>query len=126
MEVFEESLATKGRKQLDRSLIGVNPVILKLPRMVTIDLGQVRRTQDTMESPQQQAFAYQHNVIDVGMTDTVGGLDHCKAVGFDRFEYTVVHCSQRSAAQNLGTLAGIVVVGIAPATVVKPCFVALY
>ena len=79
-----------------------------------------------MELPEQLAFAYQHNVIDVGMTDTVGGLDHCKAVGFDRFEYTVVHCSQRSATQNLGTLAGIVVVGIALATIVKPCYVALY
>ena len=79
-----------------------------------------------MELPEQWAFAYQHNVIDVGMTDTVGGLEQCRVVGFERFEYTVVHCSQRSAAQNLGTLAGIVVVGIAPATVVKPCSVALY
>ena len=60
------------------------------------------------------------------MIDTVGGLDHCKVVGFDRFECTVVHCSQRSATQNLGTLTGTVVVGIAPATVVKPCSVALY
>lgn len=79
-----------------------------------------------MEFPEQLAFAYQHNVIDAGMTDTVGGLDHCKVVDFDRFECTVVHCSQRSAAQNLGTLVGMVVVGIAPATVVKPCSVALY
>ncbi len=79
-----------------------------------------------MESPEQLVFACQHNGVDVGMTDTVDGLDHCKAVGFDRFEYTVVHCSQRSAAQKLGTLAGIVVVSIAPATVVKPCSVVLY
>ena len=79
-----------------------------------------------MESLEQWAFAYQHNVIDVGMTDMVGGLDHCKVVGFDHFGYTVVHCSQRSAAQNLGTLAGIVVVGIALAMVVKPCSVVLY
>ena len=79
-----------------------------------------------MESLEQWAFAYQHNVIDVGMIDTVGGLDHCKVVGFDRFGYTVVHCSQRSAAQNLGILVGIVVVGIAPAMVVKPCVVARY
>ena len=78
-----------------------------------------------MESLEQWAFAYQHNVIDVGMTDTVGGLDHCKVVGFDHFEYTVVHCSQISTAQNLGTLAGIVVVGIALTMVVKPCCVVL-
>ena len=126
MEVYEESLATKGHKQSDRSLTGVNWVTLKLPRMVTVDSGQVKRNQGTMESLEQWVFAYQHNVIDVGMTDTVGGLDHCKAVGFDRFKCTVVHCSQRSTAQNLGTLAGIVVVGIAPATVVKPCAVVLY
>ena len=77
-----------------------------------------------MESPEQLVFAYQHNVIDADMTDTVGGLDHCKVVDFDRFECTVVHYSQRSAAQNLGTLAGIAVVGIVQAMVVTPCFVA--
>ena len=79
-----------------------------------------------MELPEQLVFAYQHNVVDAGTTDMVGGHDHCKVVDFDRFECTVVHCSQRSAAQNLGILVGIVVVGIAPATVVKPCSVALY
>ncbi|MBD3775470.1 MAG: hypothetical protein IE921_18075 [Rhodobacteraceae bacterium] len=79
-----------------------------------------------MELPEQLVFAYQHNAIDVGMTDTVGELDHRKAVDFDRTEGTVVHCLQRLAAQNLGTLAGIVVVGIAQALVVKPCFVAQY
>ena len=79
-----------------------------------------------MESLEQWAFAYQHNGVDAGMIDMAGGLDHCKVVDFDRFEYTVVHCSQRSAAQNLGTLVGIVVVVIAPATVVKPCSVVLY
>ena len=126
MEVYEESLATKGHKQSDRWLTGVNQVTLKLPRMVTVDSGQAKHNQGTMESLEQWAFAYQHNVIDVGTTDMVGGLDHCKAVGFDRFEYTVVHCSPRSAAQNLGTLAGIAVVGIEPAMVVKPCSVALY
>ena len=56
------------------------------------------------------------------MTDTVGGLDHCKVVGFDRFGYTVVHYSQRSAAQNLGTPTGTAVVGIVQAMVVTPCF----
>ena len=79
-----------------------------------------------MELPEQLAFAYQHNAIDVGMTDTVGGLDHCKVVDFDHFKCTVVHCSQRSVAQNLGILVGIVVVGIAPAMVEKSCVVALY
>ena len=126
MEVYEESLATKGHKQSDRWLTGVDRVTLKLPRMVTVDSGQAKRNQGTMELLEQWAFAYQHNVIDVGMIDTVGGLHHCKVVDFDRFGYTVVHCSQRSAAQNLGTLAGIVVVGIAQALVVKLCFVAQY
>lgn len=79
-----------------------------------------------MGSPEQLVFAYQHNVIDVGMTDMVGGHDHRKVVDFDRFECTVVHCSQRSAAQNLGILVGILVVDIAPATVAKPCSVVLY
>ena len=125
MEVCEESLATKGHNQLDHLLTGVNRVTLKLTRMVTVDSSQEKRTQGTMELPEQWAFAYQHNVIDVGMIDTVGGLDHCKVVGFDRFGYTVVHCSQRSAAQNLGTPAGIAVVGIAQAMVVKPCSVVL-
>jgi len=60
------------------------------------------------------------------MIDTVGGLDHRKVVDFDRTKCTVVHCSQRSAAQNLGTLAGIVFVGIAPALVVKPCSAVQY
>ena len=79
-----------------------------------------------MELPEQLAFAYQHNVIDAGMIDTVGGHDHRKLVDFDHFECTVVRCSQRSAAQNLGILFGIVVVGIAPAMVEKSCAVALY
>ena len=126
MEVYEESLATKGHKQSDRWLTGVNRVTLKLPRMVTVDSGQVKHTQDMMESPEQLVFAYQHNAFDAGMFGKVGGHDHCKMVDFDRFECTAVHCSQRSAAQNLGILVGIVVAGIAPAMVVKPCSVALY
>ena len=125
MEVCAGSLATMGRKQLDHWLTDVNQATLKSPRMVTVDSGLAKRNQGTMESLEQRVFAYQHNVIDVGMTDMVGGLDHCKVVGFDRFGYTVVHCSQRSVAQNLGILAGIVVVGIALATVVKPCSVVL-
>ena len=124
MAVYAESLATKGRKQLDRLLTGLNQVTLKLPRMVTVDSGQVKHTQGATELLEQLAFAYQHNVIDVGMIDTVGGLDHCKVVGFDRFGYTVVHYSQRSAAQNLGILAGTAVGGIVQAMVVTPCSVA--
>ena len=125
MEVCAGSLATKGRKQLDHWLTDVNQATLKSPRMVTAGSSQAKRNQGTMESLEQWAFAYQHNVIDVGMTDTVGGLDHCKVVGFDHFGYTVVQCSQRSTAQNLGTPAGIAVVDIAQAMVVKPCFVVL-
>ena len=79
-----------------------------------------------MELLEQLAFAYKHNVIDADMIDTVGGHDHRKVVDFDRFKCMVVHCSQRSATQNLGILVGIVVVDIAPATVAKPCSVALY
>ena len=94
--------------------------------MATADSGLARRTQGTMESPEQLAFAYQHNAVDAGMNDKVGGHDHCKMVDFDRFECTAVHCSQRSAAQNLGILVGIAVVGTAPAMVEKPCAVVLY
>ena len=79
-----------------------------------------------MEWPGQLVFAYQHNAFDVGNFGKVGGHNHCRMVDFDRFEYTVVHCLQRSAAQNLGMLVGIVVVGIAPAMVVKPCAVVQY
>ena len=79
-----------------------------------------------MESPEQLVFAYRHNAFDAGMFGKVGGLDHCRIVDFDRFECTAVHCSQRFAAQNLGILVGIAVVGIAPAMVVKPCVVARY
>ena len=79
-----------------------------------------------MESPEQLVFAYRHDAFDASMFGKVGGLDHCKMVDFNRFECMVVHCSQRFATLNLGILVGIVVVGIAPATVVKSCDVALY
>ena len=126
MEVYAESLATKGHKQLDRLLTGLNQVTLKLPRMVTVDSGQVKHTQGKMGLPEQLVFACQHNAFDAGMTDKVGGHDHCKMVDFDRFECTAVHYLQRFVAQNLGILVGIAVVGIAPTTVVKPCVVARY
>ena len=79
-----------------------------------------------MELPEQLAFAYQHNATDVGMTDTVGGLDHCKVVDLTRFEYRVAHYLQRSVAQIPGTSVETEVVGIAPSMVVKPCFVVRY
>ena len=79
-----------------------------------------------MGSPEQLVFAYRHNVLDAGMIDTVGGLSHCKVVGLDRFVCTVAHCSQKSAARYLGTLAGIAVVDTAPTMVVMPWVVVLY
>ena len=126
MEVYAESLATKGRKQLDRLLTDVNQVTLNLPRMVTVDSGQVKHTQDMMESPEKLVFAYRHNAFDASMFGKVGGLDHYKMVDFDRFECTAVHYQQRFVAQNLGILVGFAVVGIALAMVVKPCAVARY
>ena len=79
-----------------------------------------------MESPEQLVFAYQHNGVDVGMTDTVDGLDHYKVVDFDHFGYMVVPYSQRFVVPNPGTLVGIVTVGIALSTVATPWVVALY
>lgn len=79
-----------------------------------------------MESPEQSVFAYQHNGVDVGMMNTVDGLDHYKVVDFDHFEYMVVQYSQIFAVQNLGTLVGIVAVGIALSTVATPWVVALH
>ena len=79
-----------------------------------------------MESPEQLVFAYRHNAIDADMIDTVDGLLHYRVVGFDRIVGTVVHCSQKSAARYLGTLAGIAVVDTAPTMVVTPWVVVLY
>jgi len=79
-----------------------------------------------MESPEQLVFAYQHNAFDVGNSGKVGGHNHCRMVGFDRFEYTVSHYFQRFVAQILGLLVGIVVIGIVPAMVVTLCVVARY
>ena len=76
--------------------------------------------------PEQLVFAYRHNVFDAGMIDTIGGLPHCKVVGFDRIVGTVVHCSQKSATQYLGTLAGTAVVDTAPTMVVIPLVVVRY
>jgi len=79
-----------------------------------------------MESPEQLVFAYQHNAFDVDNSDKVEGHNHHKMASFDRFGYTVAHCLQRFAAQLLGILVGIVVVGIAPAMVVTPHAVSRY
>lgn len=65
-------------------------------------------------------------VFDDGNSGKVGGHNHCRMVGFDRFEYTVAHYLQRFVVQILGLLVGIAVVGIAPAMVVTPCAVARY
>ena len=83
----------------------------------------MKRTQDTTESPEQLVFAYQHNVIDADMIDTVDGLLHHRVVGFDRIVGTVVQCSQKFAARYLGTLAGTAVVDTAPTMVVIPLVV---
>ena len=126
MEVYAESLATKGRKRLDRLSTDLDPVTLKSPRRVTVDLGQAKHTQDKMELPGQLVSAYQHNAFDAGNFGKVGGHDHCKMVDFDRFECTAVHYQQRFVAQNLSIHVGIAIVGIALAMVVKPCVVARY
>ena len=123
MEVYAESLATKGRKRLDHFLTDLNQVTLKLPRRVTVDLGQVKHTQDKMGSPEQLVFASQHNAFDAGNFGKVGGHDHCRMVDFDRFEYTAAHYLQRFVAQILGILVGIAVIGTAQAMVVEPCAV---
>ena len=79
-----------------------------------------------MESPEQLVFAYQHNAFDAGNCGKVGGHNHCRMVGFGRFECTTAHYLQRFVAQILGILVGIAVVGIAPSMVMMPCVVARY
>ena len=98
MEVYAESLATKGRKQLDRLLADLDLVTLKLPRRVTVDSGLAKHTQDMTKLPEQLVFAYQHNAFDAGNFGKVGGHDHCKMVDFDRFEYTAADYLQRFVA----------------------------
>ena len=121
-----ESLATKGHKQLDRSLADLDLVTLNLPRRVTVDSGLENHTQDKMEFPEQLVFAYQHNAFDAGNFGMVDGHNHYRMVDFDRFEYTAAHYLQRFISQILGKLVGIAVVHIAPAMVVKPCAIVQY
>ena len=120
MEVYAESLATKGHRQLDRSLVDLDPVTLKLPQKETADSGLVEHTQDNMESLEQLVFAYQHNEFDVGNFGKVDGHNH-----YDKVD-TAAHYLQRLVVHILGKLIGIAVVGIAPAMVVKPWAVVQY
>ena len=98
MEVYAESLATKGHKQLDHSSAGLDLVILELLQRATVDSGQVKHIQDKMESPEQWVIAYQHNV---GNFDKVDGYNHYSMVA---------HYLQRIVAQVLDMIAGIAVV----------------
>jgi len=109
-----ESPATKGHRQLDRSLADLDLVTLKFPQKATVDSGLVEHTQDKMESLEQLVFAYQHNAFDVGNFGKVDGHNHYDMVD------TATHYLQRLVAHILGKLAGIAVVGITPAMVVKP------
>ena len=126
MEVYVESLATKGCKRLDRLLTDLNQVTLKLPQRVTVDSGQVKHTQDNMGLPEQLVFAYQHNAFDAGNFGKVDGHNHYRMVDFDRFEYTAAHYLQIFVAQILRKLVGIAVVDITLAMLVKPCDVVQY
>ena len=73
-----------------------------------------------MGLPEQLVFAYQHNAFDASNFGKVDGHDHYDMVDVDCFECTTTHYLQRLVAQILCKLVGIVVVGIAPAMVVKP------
>ena len=126
MEVYEESSATKGYKQLDRLLADLDLVTLKSRRRATVDSGSVKHTQDKMGSPEQWVFAYQHNVFDANNFDKVDGHNHYNMIVGNHFEYTATHYLQSFVAQVLGKLVGIAVVDVAPAMVVKPFVVAQY
>ena len=73
-----------------------------------------------MELFEQSVFAYQHNAFDVGNFGKVDGHNHYDMVD------TTAHYLQRLVAHILGKPAGIAVVGIAPAMVVKPWTVVQY
>ena len=126
MKVYEESLATKGHKQLDHSSAGLDLVILESLQKATVDSSQAKHTQDKMESPEQWVFAYQHNVFDANNFDKVVGHNQFETIGDNRFEYTAAHYPQSCVAQVLGKHARIVVVDIAPAMAVRPFFVVQY
>ena len=58
MEFYEESLATKGHKQLHHLLVDSDLVILKSLWMETADSGLEKHTQDKMGFPKEWVFAY--------------------------------------------------------------------
>ena len=126
MEVYVESLATKGHKQSDRLLSNLDSVALKSPLRETVDSGSAKHTQDKMVFPEQWVFAYQHNAFDADKFGKVDGHNHYDMIDVDRFEYTVAHYLQIFVAQILGKLVGIAVVDIAPTMVVKPFTVVQY
>ena len=99
---------------MDRSLVDLDLVTLKLPQKETIDSGLVEHTQDKIELLKQLVFAYQHNAFDVGNFGKVDGHNHYDMVD------TAAHYLQKLVAHILGKPARIAVVGIAPAMVVKP------
>ena len=63
---------------------------------------------------------------DDGNFDKVVGHNQFGMIDDNHFEYTAAHYLQSFIAQVLGTLAGIAVVDVAPAMVVKPFDVAQY
>ena len=79
-----------------------------------------------MGLPEQWVFAYQHSAFDADNFGKVDGHNHFDVIYGDCFEYKATHSLQIFVAQVLGKLVGIAVVGIAPATVAKPCVVAQY
>jgi len=126
MEVYEESPATKGRKQLDHLLADLDMVIPTLRRKATVDSGLAKHTQNKMGLPEKWVFAYQRNVFDVYNFDKVDGHNNYDMIDGDRFEYTDAHYPQSFVAKVLGKLAGIVVVDIVPAMAMKPFSVVQY
>ena len=126
MEVYVGQPATKGRRQLDRSLVDLDLVTLELPRSATIDLGLVEHTQDKMESFEQSVFAYQHNAFDVGKFGKFYVHNHYSMVVDNRFGNVVAHYLQRLVAQVPDMIAGIAVVDIELAMVAGPFAVVQY
>jgi len=79
-----------------------------------------------MESPDQWAFAYQHNVFDVGNLDKVDGHSHYGMIVDNFFGNAVAHYLQRLVAQVLDMIFGIAVVEIELAMVIGPFSVVQY
>ena len=90
--------------QLDHLLAGSNLVIPELLQKAIADLGQVKQTQDKMESPKQQVFTYHHNVSNAGNFDKVVGHNQYSVVFDNHNENAVVHNLQSLVAQVLNRL----------------------